>query len=86
MSGSFSISGSVCATTTDDTSRWSCSVETALALGPHVVWARAEDAVPLYLPRDTHWTPAGLRLAANVVAGRLRDLGWIETGTVRYDV
>jgi hypothetical protein len=30
---------------------------------------------PLYLARDTHWTPLGARLAAEAVAGRLRALG-----------
>ncbi len=30
----------------------------------------------LYLAQDTHWTPAGARLAAGAVARKLRDLGW----------
>jgi hypothetical protein len=33
----------------------------------------------LYLARDTHWTPAGMRLAAEAVAGKLRELGWAPT-------
>jgi hypothetical protein len=31
---------------------------------------------PLYLARDTHWTPAGAQLAAEAVARKLRRLGW----------
>ncbi len=39
---------------------------------------------PLYLPQDTHWSPTGVRIAAQAVAGRLRDLGWVEPGTTTY--
>jgi len=52
--------------------------------------ARAREAhtggAQLYLPRDTHWTPRGLRLAAATVARQIRDLGWAQPGTVAYDV
>ncbi len=34
------------------------------------------DATDLYLAHDTHWTPAGARLAAEAIARRLRGLGW----------
>ncbi len=37
-----------------------------------------------FLTRDTHWTGTGVRLAAQVVAARARQLGWAETGSVRY--
>jgi hypothetical protein len=39
--------------------------------------ARLDQATngPLYLARDTHWTPLGARLAAGAVAARLRALG-----------
>jgi hypothetical protein len=37
-----------------------------------------------YLAQDTHWTPHGMRLAANVVAERLLALKWIETGKTEY--
>jgi hypothetical protein len=39
---------------------------------------------PLYLERDTHWTPAGLGLAAHAVATRILDEGWIQRGEVAY--
>jgi hypothetical protein len=41
---------------------------------------------PLYLAQDTHWTPAGMRLAAETVARRLAELGWVETGHAVYDL
>jgi len=37
------------------------------------------DATDLYLAHDTHWTPAGARLAAEAVTRKLRDLGWAPT-------
>jgi hypothetical protein len=39
---------------------------------------------PLYLAQDTHWTPAGARLAAGAVAARLRELGYARDGTRKY--
>ena len=36
---------------------------------------RVGQPTPLYLARDTHWTPAGVRLAAGAMAARLRELG-----------
>jgi len=39
---------------------------------------------PLYLAQDTHWSPAGVALAAQVVARRLIELGWIQPGHVEY--
>jgi len=38
-----------------------------------------------YLAQDSHWSPEGMRLAADVVARRLLDSGWIEKGPVKYD-
>ena len=35
----------------------------------------------LYLATDTHWTSAGAVLAAECVAARLGQLGWVGTGT-----
>jgi SGNH hydrolase-like domain, acetyltransferase AlgX len=43
------------------------------------------DARELYLARDSHWSPAGLRLAVDAVARRARDLGWVTQGNVAYD-
>jgi hypothetical protein len=41
---------------------------------------------PLYLAQDTHWTPAGARLAAGAVAARLRKLGYAPEGSRKYMV
>lgn len=40
---------------------------------------------PLYLAQDTHWSPAGVDLAAKVVARRLKELGWVQLGHVEYN-
>ena len=47
--------------------------------------ASAADST-LYLAQDTHWTQAGMRLAAQAAARRLLELGWVEPGTVPYDL
>jgi hypothetical protein len=39
---------------------------------------------PLYLAQDTHWSPAGVDLAAKAVARRLVELGWVQPGQVDY--
>jgi hypothetical protein len=39
---------------------------------------------PLYLAQDTHWSPAGVDLAAKTVARRLTELGWLRPGQVDY--
>ena len=39
---------------------------------------------PLYLAQDTHWSPAGVALAAKAAAHRLIDLGWVRTGEINY--
>ena len=36
--------------------------------------AKAEGRFQLYLKRDTHWTPQGLEIAADALAGRIREL------------
>jgi hypothetical protein len=38
----------------------------------------------LYLAQDTHWSPAGVTLAAKAVARRLVELGWVGPGPVEY--
>ncbi len=40
---------------------------------------------PLYLAQDTHWSPAGVGLAAKAVARRLLELGWVRRGQVDYN-
>ena len=39
---------------------------------------------PLYLAQDTHWSPAGVALAAKAVARRLVSLGWVQPGQAAY--
>ncbi|MCX5769157.1 MAG: hypothetical protein NTZ09_02610 [Candidatus Hydrogenedentes bacterium] len=41
---------------------------------------------PLYLVQDTHWAPGGMRLAAETVARRLAELGWVSPGQAVYDL
>jgi len=38
-----------------------------------------------YLAQDSHWSPEGMQLAADVVARRLLDSGWVEKGPVKYE-
>ena len=38
-----------------------------------------------YLAQDSHWSPQGMRLAAEVVARKLLESGWVEKGPVRYE-
>ncbi len=38
----------------------------------------------LYLAQDTHWSPAGVELAAKAAARRLIELGWVPPGQVDY--
>ena len=49
--------------------------------------AKSAEAAPgpaLYLARDTHWSPAGVELAARTVAARVFELGQIQMGSVAY--
>jgi hypothetical protein len=46
--------------------------------------AKTNTAAPLYLAQDTHWSPAGVELAAQAVAQRIVERGWVRTGTVDY--
>ncbi|MGI6419491.1 MAG: alginate O-acetyltransferase AlgX-related protein [Thermoguttaceae bacterium] len=39
-----------------------------------------------YLPQDTHWSPEGMRLAAEATARKLLELGLVERGQVQYDL
>jgi hypothetical protein len=44
------------------------------------------DNTRYYLAQDSHWSPDGMRLAAQVVAKRILDLGWAEKGNVKYNL
>jgi len=46
--------------------------------------AATSDAAALYLAQDSHWSPAGVALAAKTVAQRLVELGWAKPGSVEY--
>jgi hypothetical protein len=55
------------------------------------LFARAKAAAPatspaLYLQQDSHWSPAGVELAARAVAQRVIQYGWVEPGTVAYAI
>ena len=39
----------------------------------------------LFLAQDSHWSPLGARLAADAVARRLLQKGWIRAGDVDYE-
>ena len=39
---------------------------------------------PLYLKQDSHWSPAGVAIAAKTVAHRLIELGWAKPGSLEY--
>jgi hypothetical protein len=45
---------------------------------------RNDKGIEYYLAQDSHWSPAGMRLAAQIVARRLLDLGWVEKGSFSY--
>jgi hypothetical protein len=40
----------------------------------------------LFLARDSHWTNSGARLAASAAARRIRELGWVRSGSVQYNL
>jgi hypothetical protein len=46
---------------------------------------RAAGRPDYYLAQDSHWSPEGMRLAADVVARKLLDSGWVEKGAVKYE-
>jgi hypothetical protein len=39
-----------------------------------------------YLVQDSHWSPDGVRLAAQAVAEKILDSGWAEKGKVKYSL
>ncbi len=45
---------------------------------------RAAGSPAWYLAQDSHWSPDGMRLAAEAVGIRLLDLGWVERETTEY--
>jgi hypothetical protein len=43
------------------------------------------DGPACYLAQDSHWSPQGMRLAAEVVARRLLDSRWVQRGAAEYE-
>jgi lysophospholipase L1-like esterase len=39
----------------------------------------------LYLTQDSHWSPAGVDLAAKAVAQRILERGWVRPGATEYE-
>lgn len=39
----------------------------------------------LYLAQDSHWSPLGMQKAAAAVAQRLKELNWVQAGSVGYE-
>jgi hypothetical protein len=49
--------------------------------------AMPDDAAsPLYLQRDTHWSPQGMQVAVDAVADAIRAMGIAPGGTAEYDL
>jgi hypothetical protein len=47
---------------------------------------RNPQSLPYYLAQDSHWSPEGMRLAADAVARRLLESGWVRKGPVQYEM
>jgi hypothetical protein len=50
------------------------------------IFAAKSPEGPYYLSRDTHWSGDAARTAAQAVARRIRELGWLSPGSTEYDV
>jgi len=46
---------------------------------------QAPEAPAYYLAQDSHWSPEGMRLAAEAVAHHLVDLGWVQRQPSPYE-
>lgn len=58
-------------------------------LQPAFMAERDSAEEPLYMPQDTHWTNRGVRLAADLIARRVRNYPWyggLDARTSRYSV
>jgi hypothetical protein len=43
-------------------------------------------AAPFYLTSDSHWSPAGVEMAARATARRVLEHNWVKPGSVRYEI
>jgi hypothetical protein len=48
--------------------------------------AREQSATQLFLAQDSHWSPAGMELAATAVAERILARGLLAPGAISYDL
>lgn len=48
--------------------------------------ARKQSATELYLAQDSHWSPAGMKLAAETVADRILAHSELARGSVKFDL
>ena len=52
---------------------------------PAFMAARDQADEPLYMPQDTHWTNRGVRLAAELIARRVREYPWLAEAGAQPD-
>ncbi len=45
---------------------------------------RVSDSRAFYLAQDSHWSPAGVELAAKAVAEKVLERGWVKPGALEY--
>jgi hypothetical protein len=45
---------------------------------------KQESPTEIYLTQDSHWGPSAIKIAAELVAQRILELGWIERGNSNY--
>lgn len=55
-------------------------------IGAKLTTDNQQPTTACYLAQDSHWSPEGMRLAAEVVARKLLDSGWVQKGPVKYDI
>lgn len=60
--------------------QWSSAISSQLATD------NRPPTTAYYLAQDSHWSPDGIQLAAEVVARKLLDSGWVEKGPVKYEI
>lgn len=47
---------------------------------------QSRDNPACYLAQDSHWSPEGMRLAAQAVASKILDSGWVARGPIEYEL
>jgi hypothetical protein len=59
-------------------------VESVNLFAPLREYRKSAPAQELFLARDTHWTPTGVKVVSGAVAQRLRQLGWAPQEARQY--